>query len=354
MASPLTPHLLSIATASPKHALVQSEVSDAVTDMFSRQFADFSKLRRVFVNCGIEKRQAAREIGWYLEPKNWAERTEVYLEVATELFIEAARKAMDQAGVSAKDIGAIVTVSSTGIATPSLEARAAKELGFAPDVARIPVFGLGCAGGVTGLSLAARLAKADPGKAVLVVVVELCTLSVRLDQVTKANIVALALFGDGAAAAVVKAGGSDKPLASIQDACEYSWPDTLDIMGWSVDAEGFGVIFDRSIPAFAEENLGSAVHEICQRFGIDRREIGRFICHPGGAKVIEALEKSMNLKTGTLDHERDVLSSYGNMSAPTVMFVLERVLRSEMPERAMIMALGPGFTLSTALLERAA
>ncbi|HKJ62624.1 MAG TPA: 3-oxoacyl-[acyl-carrier-protein] synthase III C-terminal domain-containing protein, partial [Hyphomicrobiales bacterium] len=188
----------------------------------------------------------------------------------------------------------------------------------------------------------------------LVVVVELCTLAVRLDKTTKANIVALALFGDGAAAAVVKAGQNDNALATIDSACEYSWPDTLDIMGWSVDPEGFGVIFDRSIPSFAEENLALAVFEICRKYGIDQDSIGRYICHPGGAKVIDAIESAMNLGAGTLDHERDVLANYGNMSAPTALFVLDRILREGIPERAMMMALGPGFTLSTAMLGRVA
>ncbi|NJM34850.1 MAG: type III polyketide synthase, partial [Rhodomicrobium sp.] len=223
----------------------------------------------------------------------------------------------------------------------------------APNVSRVPVFGLGCAGGVTGLSIAARLAKASPDKHVLLVVVELCTLAVRLDQVTKANIVALALFGDGAAAAVIKAGDADRDsLAIVEDAVEHSWPDTLDIMGWSVDPEGFGVIFDRSIPAFATENLASALRHICEMYGVDQREIGRFICHPGGAKVIEAIEAALLLQSDTLDHERTVLSQYGNMSAPTALFVLEQVMQAGLPERSIIMALGPGFTLSTAMLRR--
>ena len=346
--------LLSVATAVPEHVLDQNEVAESVSDFFSARFTDFGKLRQVFNNCGIRKRHAARPIGWYLEPHNWPDRTAVYLEVATDLFIRSARQAMEKAGVTADEIGAIVTVSSTGIATPSLEARAAKELGFSWDVSRVPVFGLGCAGGVTGLSLAARLANADPGKAVLLVVVELCTLSVRLDQTTKANIIALALFGDGAAAAVIKAGQNDNALATIGQACECSWPDTLDIMGWSVDADGFGVIFDRSIPSFAQEHLALAVHEICRKYGIDQDSIGRYVCHPGGMKVIEAMESALNTKAGALDHERSVLADYGNMSAPTALFVLERVLNAGMPERAMIMALGPGFTLSTAMLGRAA
>jgi alkylresorcinol/alkylpyrone synthase len=347
------PQICSLSTAVPANILDQSAVADHATNIFSSRFTEFGKLRQVFENCGIETRHSVRPVDWYLGKHDWTDRTEVYLEAATELFIEAARKAMDQAGVTGADIGTVVTVSSTGIATPSLEALAAKRLGFSPDVSRVPIFGLGCAGGVTGLSVAARLAKACPGKHVLLVVVELCTLAVRLDKATKANIVAVALFGDGAAAAVIKAGGEDG-LATIERGVEHSWPDTLDIMGWSVDPEGFGVIFDRSIPSFAADNLAPALRHICELYGVDQREIGRFICHPGGAKVIEAIESALMLQTGTLDDERAVLSQYGNMSAPTALFVLDRVMCAGLPERSMLMALGPGFTLSTAMLTRRA
>ncbi len=201
--------LLSISTAVPDHVLEQRIVAKIVTDMFSARFSDFSKLQRAFVNCGIARRRAARDIDWYVHPRNWSDRNAVYLEVATSLFINAARKAMAHAKLTADDIGSIVTISSTGIAAPSLEARSAKELGLRRDVSRVPVFGLGCAGGVSGLSIASRLANADPDKAVLLVIVELCTLAARIDQTTKTNMIALALFGDGAAAAVVKAGQNE-------------------------------------------------------------------------------------------------------------------------------------------------
>jgi alkylresorcinol/alkylpyrone synthase len=212
------------------------------------------------------------------------------------------------------------------------------------------VFGLGCAGGVTGLSLAARLAEARPGSNVLMVAVELCSLAVRLDKLTKANIVALALFGDGAAAAVIRTGANGQ--ARIAAADEHTWPDTRDIMGWDVDQQGFGVIFDRSIPPFALENLRPTVTEILDRQGLSRSGIDRFICHPGGAKIVEAIETGLSLKTGALDYERAILARFGNMSAPTALFVLERAIDSGLPPRSMLMALGPGFTLSTVTLTR--
>jgi alkylresorcinol/alkylpyrone synthase len=313
---------------------------------------DFERLRSIFLNTGIEERRAARPVEWYLEAQGWPERSAAYLEVAGDLFVEAATRALDKAAIAAGDVDTIVTVSSTGIATPSLEARAGERMGFRPDVSRIPIFGLGCAGGVTGLSVASRLAAARPGSNVLLVVVELCTLSVRLDKADKANLVAVALFGDGAAAAVLRADG--EAGVAIEGGGERTWPGTLDIMGWSVDREGLGVIFDRAIPPFAEENLGPAVDAILAGQGLSRADIDRFVCHPGGTKVVAAIEGALDLPSGTLDHERAVLAKFGNMSAPTALFVLERVLAAGMPDRIALTALGPGFTLSCATLARAA
>jgi alkylresorcinol/alkylpyrone synthase len=243
----------------------------------------------------------------------------------------------------------VVTVSSTGVATPSLEARAFGRMGFRPDVARVPVFGLGCAGGVSGLSLAARLAEARPGSNVLFVTIELCTLAFRLDQLTKANIVATALFGDGAAAAVLRAG--EGGLARVEAAGEHTWADTLDIMGWNVDPEGFGVVFAQAIPPFVRRHFGPAVDGFLERQGHTRSDVVRFVFHPGGTKVVEALEASLALSPGALDEERAVLAEFGNMSAPTVLFVLDRVLRAGASGRHVLASLGPGFTASCLSLQ---
>ncbi|EJT01355.1 chalcone synthase (plasmid) [Rhizobium sp. CCGE 510] len=262
------------------------------------------------------------------------------------MFVAAASKALASAGLAAGDADTIATVSSTGIATPSLEARVSRELGFRDDVERVPVFGLGCAGGVSGLSIASRLAASRPGSVVLVVAVETCTLAFRMDKLTKANIVATALFGDGAAACVVRA--SETGLAEAELAGQHTWPDTLDIMGWSVDPDGLGVIFDRAIPPFAETHVLKGVMSILARSDLTPADVDRFACHPG------ALESALKLNQGTLDQEREVLSDYGNMSSPTALFVLEKLLAQGLPRRTVLTAMGPGFTLSCFSLTAAA
>lgn len=284
-----------------------------------------------------------------MEPRGWPERTAVYLESACDLFVAVTAKALEEAGLLASDIDTVVTVSSTGIATPSLEARVAGRVGFRSDIERVPVFGLGCAGGVSGFAIASRLAQARPGTNVLVVAVELCTLSFRLDEMTKANIVATALFGDGAAACILRVG--EGGFAEIEASGQHIWPDTLDIMGWSVDPQGFGVIFDRSIPPFAEAEMGPAVGGILASNGLKPSDVDRYACHPGGIKVVEALERALSLDEGSLDIERSVLADYGNMSAPTALFVLDRLRRHGLPNRTLLTAMGPGFSTSCVSLK---
>jgi alkylresorcinol/alkylpyrone synthase len=181
------------------------------------------------------------------------------------------------------------------------------------------------------------------------VAVETCSISIRLDSDDPAAIVATALFGDGAAAAVVGAG---KPgLAQISGAAEKLWPDTQRIMGWDVEDPGLAVVFDRAIPPFIEENLALAIDEMLGTLGLGRDDIDRFCCHPGGVKVIDAIEAALALPQGELNLEREVLRDHGNMSAPTVLFVLERLLERGLPKRVMITAFGPGFTCAGLLLE---
>jgi alkylresorcinol/alkylpyrone synthase len=342
--------LVSVATAVPPHRIEQRDAAAAAHRGFAARYTDFERLARVFESSGIVRRYAVRPLDWYFESLGWPERSAAYLDGGLELFVDVAAKALDAAGIGAESVDTVVTISSTGIATPSLEARAAGRLGFRADIERVPVFGLGCAGGVSGISIASRLAQARPGSVVLVVAIELCTLAFRLDELTKANIVATALFGDGASACVLRAG--EEGIAEVELSGQHMWPDTLDIMGWSVDPQGFGVIFDRAIPPFAEARMAPAVAGILHRAGLGLHDIDRLACHPGGTKVVDALERAFALRQGTLDHERTVLADYGNMSAPTALFVLERLIQAGLPSRTLLTALGPGFTVSCVSLKK--
>ncbi|MBF5077860.1 type III polyketide synthase [Paracoccus sp. NBH48] len=336
------PRLLSIATAVPPNLLRQDDIVTESRALLQSRFSQFDRLAPAFQNAGIDTRHSVVPLDWFRQPHGWVDRTRAYAEGAAALFRDAAGLALDQAGLRADQVDIIVTVSSTGIVTPTLEALTARDLGFRADAMRVPVFGLGCAGGVSGLSIAADLATARPGAVVLMVAVETCTVLFRLDRLAKADIIATALFGDGAAAVVLRAGhAADDARPRIGRGRQHMWPDTLGIMGWTVEETGLGVVFDRSIPSFAEAELRTALDGLIPDHPVDRH-----VCHPGGAKVITALETTLSLPEGSLDVERRVLAQNGNMSAPTVLFVLEQVLRAGTRGSLLAMALGPGFTLS--------
>jgi alkylresorcinol/alkylpyrone synthase len=343
--------LLSLATALPPDIVEQSVAKAKARKFYGGSKAVFDRLSSVFDNAGIAQRHIVAPTDWYEHHHGWKERNRLYLDACDALFRDAAGKAIDGAGLEASDIDGVVMVSSTGIATPSIEARNGPAIGLRDDIRRVPVFGLGCAGGVNGLATAARMAAAEPGKRWLFVTIETCSIAIRLDSDDPAAIVATALFGDGAAAAVVQAG--ERGIATIASAGERMWPDTLNIMGWRVEDPGLAVVFDRAIPPFVEAELAGAVDDMLADMGRSRADIDRFCCHPGGVKVIDAIESALELPVGTLDLERDVLRDCGNMSAPTVMFVLERLIARGLPDRVLMTAFGPGFTCAGMLLERA-
>ena len=345
--------LVSIATANPPYVLEQNDIATRVHAQFSRSQI-VQRLMPVFSTTGIRRRYSCVPIDWYYEAQSWPARNAVYLESAQALLERAARDALERANVRAQDVGAVVVVSTTGIATPSLDARLIEPLGLARTVRRLPIFGLGCVGGAVGLARAAMMAQSLPGKPVLLLVVELCALWFRRDDVTKSNIVATALFGDGAAAAVLQAGGAGPTLCGSG---EYTFPASLDVMGWDVAGDGLRAIFSRDIPQLVETRMRDVVDAYLGESGLTRGDVDVFLSHPGGTKVLDALESAFGVPSGSLADSRAVLTEFGNMSAVTLLFVLERALREgalAQPawRRALLSAMGPGFTAAFVTLER--
>src|SRR5271163_4347740 len=260
------PRLAAIATAVPPYRLDQSNVVERVEQMFGRS-PDFERLVAVYANSGIRCRYSVMPFAWFDEAHDWPDRNRAYLSGALDLIEAAAGRALDSAGIALDEIGAIVTISTTGIATPSLDALLMERMGFPRHVTRLPIFGLGCAGGALGLARAATLAAAMPKKAVLFLVVELCTLQFRRDDLSRSNIVATALFGDGAAAAVLRCGGAE--LGPAIAACgEHTWPQSLDVMGWDVADDGLKAIFSRDIPRLVTSELGPVLGDFLACHGL--------------------------------------------------------------------------------------
>ncbi|HXV25485.1 MAG TPA: 3-oxoacyl-[acyl-carrier-protein] synthase III C-terminal domain-containing protein [Alphaproteobacteria bacterium] len=341
--------LLALATAVPPHELRQAEVMERSRLLFQTSPNQIERLLPVYENAGIGRRFSCVPIEWYLAQHGWGERTDLFIAGSVALLTDATQRCLEQAGLGIEEIDAVVSVSTTGIATPSLDARLMELLPFRRDLQRLPVFGLGCAGGVTGLSRAAALARATPGSKVLLLVVELCGLTFRAQDLSKSNIIATALFGDGAAALLISTEGTGP---RISDWGEYTWPRSLDVMGWDVKEDGLGVLFSRDIPTLVRQELREATDRFLARRNLDRLDLAGYVCHPGGAKVLDALEDAFELPRGALIHARATLRDYGNMSAVTVLFVLKRLLASEpRAGRYLMSALGPGFTASFAMLE---
>jgi alkylresorcinol/alkylpyrone synthase len=344
------PRLLSLATAVPPYALGQPEVAIRARHLFTSSGVDVERLMPVFANSGIERRYSSVPLDWYEHAHGWPERNALYLEHAVTLLAQAAGDALALAGLKPEAIDSIVVVSTTGVATPGLDARVMEKLPFRRDVKRLPIFGLGCAGGVLGLSRAADLARVAPESRVLLLVVELCALSFRKDDTSKSNVVATALFGDGAAAAVLSCRGDGPRLGA---AGEYTWPQSLDIMGWDVAEDGLRAVFSRDIPALVRRHMRDVVGDFLTRHELEFDDIDHFVCHPGGAKVLTALEEAFRLDSGALTIARGVLRDFGNMSAATVLFVLEQSLRAGASGTLLMTTLGPGFTAGFQIVEAA-
>tara|TARA_R110000868_G_scaffold24387_1_gene96369 strand:- start:1277 stop:2353 length:1077 start_codon:yes stop_codon:yes gene_type:complete len=352
--APFLPRLAALSTAVPPYRLAQADIRAWARSQFKGRVRDIDRMLPAFDNAGIDTRYSCMPLDWFSEPRGWADKNARYLDHALDLLTEATENCLAAAGMTARDVDALVTVSTTGIATPSLDARLFERLPFRAETTRLPIFGLGCAGGVNGLARAAEIAQARPGAKVLFLVVELCGLTFRGADLSKSNVIATALFGDGAAAALIS---TDGPGLRITRSGEHTWPKSLDVMGWTVEEDGLGVVFSRDIPHLVETELPPVLQRYLAQDNLGLGHIDAFVAHPGGEKVVTALETVFGRKLGGLEHCRAVLRDYGNMSAATVLFVLRRTLdagfANKPGRRALMSALGPGFTAGFLTLETA-
>jgi len=345
----MKPRLVALKGAVPPFLLEQPDVARRAGHLF-RERKDIERLMPVFENTGIDRRYSCVPIDWYEKDHGWVERTQLYIENSVALLETVTRKLLDEARLETDDIDAIVVASTTGIATPSLDALMVEKLQLRRDIRRLPIFGLGCAGGVIGLSRAAELARAYPGSRVLFLVVELCALTFRKNDFSKSNLVATALFGDGAAGAIISTQGEGRPIGASG---EYTWPASLDVMGWEIEEDGLKARFATSIPSLVQNDFAGIVRPFLAKNDIRLSDIEGFACHPGGAKVLTALENVFGLAPGALVESRCVLRDYGNMSAVTALFVLERMNWRIAAGHTLMTALGPGFSAATLMLDPA-
>jgi alkylresorcinol/alkylpyrone synthase len=333
-----------VATAVPQHRLDQVDAARRAKHLFP-DLADYESL---FRNTGVETRYACQPAEWYEHEHGWEERTEIFLRHALELLEEVARNAVGAAGIELKDVGAIVVNTITGLAIPSLDAKLMNRLALPASVERLPMFGLGCGGGVAGLARAARFAHAMPGAHVLFLTIDLCSLCLRVNDPSMAMFVSAALFGDGAAGAVLRntkgtrraSGGRGRIIA----ARDHFWRNTEHIMGWDIRHDGFGVVLSPDLPQLLQARFKPAVREFLQASGMSLGEFNGFLFHPGGAKVLKTVQRLLELRRDDLAYSWAVLRDFGNMSSPTALFTLDQALKAGARGPHLMTAFGPGFS----------
>lgn len=345
----MTPRIAGIGTARPPYGATQAEVRSVVEDLFGDALASDAALLAVFDHDHIRERAFIRPLSWYRQHRRWPEQNAAWHEAALDLGEQAIRAALDDAGLVAADVDALVVASTTGFATPSLDSTLQQRLGMPASTIRLPIVGLGCAGGVAGLARAGELCAARGGRTTVFLAVEVCSATFQPGDTSRSNIVGTSLFADGAASVVLHRDGRGP---AILHGCSTLFPDTADVMGWDVTEGGLKVRFRRDIPAIVRRHLADVVSTACTSWGIDRDAIGHVVTHPGGAKVLDAITEALELDVHQLRHARDVLRDCGNMSSPTVLFVLERHWcdTAGLAGTTLVSALGPGFSAEQLLL----
>ena len=345
-----TPVLRAIAVGTPPNRVEQAQVREAAKITLPR-LAARPKLLEVFDHAQIDTRYLARPLEWYTQPHSFADKNAVYVEEALTLCERLSREALERAGVRPSEVDAVVFVSSSGISTPSLESILMERLGVSRHAVRLPLWGLGCAGGAQGLARSADLVRAGY-RNVLFLAAEFCSLTLVQGDESSSNFVATALFADGAAALVLGPGDAAGPaLLSLEGAFSTLIEDSQDIMGWDVVDAGLKVRFSQDIPALVRRMMNDNVQEALERAGWSSEELQEYVVHPGGAKVVTAYEESLGLPAGRLVCSRRVLRDYGNMSSATVLFVLNETLRRGAHGKGLLSAMGPGFCAEHVLLD---
>ncbi|MBY0122655.1 type III polyketide synthase [Bacillus sp. S/N-304-OC-R1] len=357
------PAIVSVAEAIPPNILKQNEVMDFARDLFSESFNDIERLLKAFHNGQIEKRHFVKNLEWYKTEKSFQERNQTYIDCAVDLGVEAINNCLMSKNFLTRnilydEIDAIFFISSTGIATPSVEARIMNKLPFNQHTKRIPIWGLGCAGGASGLSRAYEYCLAYPEAKVLVLAIELCSLTFQKNDRSKSNLIGTSLFADGVACALLTGDRADRhsfqkldAVPAVQHTQSTLMHDSLEVMGWEVKNEGLFVVFSKDIPSIIATWLKPIAIDFLHESHVEIDSICHFIAHPGGKKVIDAYQHSLGFSSDMTNISLDVLKEFGNMSSATILYVLRRFMEiGKKGEYGLAAALGPGFSSEMLLL----
>ncbi|MGW0083058.1 type III polyketide synthase [Streptomyces sp. NPDC003393] len=350
-------------TALPPYRYAQDELTEAIGDLCLAPGADRALLRRLHASAGVRTRHLALPIDRYSALGDFGQSNDAWLAVGLELGEEALAGALKEAELVPADVDLLVCASVTGVAAPSLDARLAGRMGLRPDVKRLPVFGLGCVAGAAGLARVHDYLRGHPDDTAVLLTVELCSLTLQQGDDSRANLVAGALFGDGAAALVARGdrggrtpgGGEARGTAgpSVVATRSHLYPDTERLLGWDVGADGFRVVIDAGVPGVVRNHFGRHVRAFLAEHGLTTDDIGTWVCHPGGPRILSAVADSLGLHIDALDQARSSLATAGNMSSVSVLHILQTIRESRRPAPGtwgLLLALGPGLCSELVLL----
>lgn len=345
--------IVSAATAYPERYYSQSALVEAFRRNWGHQLENPQIIDWMSQRVAVDGRYLAYPPETYENLRSFGEANDLWIAAALELGERAIRLALERAGLTTDDLGAIFFVSVTGIASPSIDARLVNRMKLPTGIRRVPVFGLGCVAGAAGISIAADYVRAYPGKVAVLLSVELCSLTIQRDDLSMANLIASALFGDGAAAVIVA--GADRQLAGprVIDTRSSFYPDTEDVMGWKISEKGFGIVLSAGVPEMVEKHIARDVDGLLAAHGLTRQDIGSWIIHTGGPRVLEAMQETLGLPEGALRSSWESLRQTGNLSSASVLAVLEKFLMERRPpagEWSVLAAMGPGFCSELVLL----
>lgn len=348
--------ITAVGKAFPSNYYDQDTLLEAFRDHWGKRHHNLGRLEKLHKAVLVGGRHLALTIEQYDALETWGQANDHWIRVAMEVGEAAVRDAIELAGISLDQVGAIFFVTVTGVATPSIEARLFNRLDMPPNVKRVPIFGLGCVAGAAGISRAADYVKAYPDQVALLLSVELCSLTLQRDDLSVPNLISSGLFGDGAACAVVC--GSEVPQRGqegpeVLATRSVFYPDTERVMGWDISERGFKIVLSAGVPQVVEEHLRPDVDAFLGEQGLSLEDIESYVCHPGGPKVLLAFEKALDQPREAFELTWRSLAEVGNLSSSSVLMVLRDTLEQRRPRAGslgLMLAMGPGFCSELVLL----
>ena len=345
--------IAAVGSALPPHYYNQATLLEAFKRRWAKRHHNLDRLERLHHNLLVGGRHLALPLEEYDGLTTWGKANDAWIRVAQDVGERAVREVLALAGLSVDDVDCLITVTVTGVATPSIDARLMNRLGLPSRVKRVPIFGLGCVAGTAGIARAADYVRAYPDQVAVLLSVELCSLTLQREDLSIPNLIASGLFGDGAAAAVIV--GADRGEVGPQVVASRSvfYPDSEEVMGWDISESGFRIVLSADVPEVVRRHLRGDVDSFLGAHGLNRGDIRTWISHPGGPKVLEAMQDALELPDDALESAWRTLRELGNLSSTSVLLVLQEALESPTPEPGsfgMMVAMGPGFCSELVLL----